>query len=230
MLIEYENLNYFSTLKSHTTYEVKYDSLGRYFERYATRVETGETNLNDRKIYNSASKVTEWIIYNKDGKINSKTFYYYDGLDRLVKSENYGGYFSYEKPVLERRKLFEYNSDVLIKKVEFSSISSYAPFDTKITTEFNEKGQRIHYRSESIENNTVSSFWGFRSSYKGEKLVRESSYGSDRKNIVTQHSYNSMNLPTETYSFNANSKKPTQLIRYYYQKATKIIYYNNSDF
>ena len=220
-LIEYQNFNYFSTVKDHTNYEIKYDSLGRDFERYATRLETGETHLNYRKIYDSKSKETEWIIYNRDGKINSKTFYYYDSLERLIKSEKYYGYFLYDKPVLQRRKVFEYNSQTLIKETEYSSVVSSDKFDSKLIKEYNNKGQQIDYRSETIENDSLIRFWGFKSFYKEQKLVKEKSYGSDNLDIITKYKYNSENLPIENYSIDLILNKPTQLIKYYYLERRK---------
>tara|TARA_B110000238_G_C16040952_1_gene401850 strand:+ start:190 stop:1053 length:864 start_codon:yes stop_codon:yes gene_type:complete len=220
-LIEYQNLNYFSTIKDHTNYKIKYDSLGRDFERYATRIETGETHLNYRKIYDSKSNKTEWITYNRDGKINSKTFYYYDSLERLIKSEKYYGYFLYDKPVLQRRKVFEYNSQTLIKETEYSSVVSSDKFDSKLIKEYNNKGQQIDYRSETIENDYIIHFWGFKSFYKEQKLVKEKSYGSDNRDIITEYKYNSENLPIENYSIDLILNKPTQLIKYYYLERKK---------
>tara|TARA_B100000780_G_C21044537_1_gene419310 strand:+ start:265 stop:1080 length:816 start_codon:yes stop_codon:yes gene_type:complete len=228
-LIEYQNLNYFSTIKDHTKYEIKYDSLGRDFERYATRIETGETHLNYRKIYNSESKITEWIIYNRDGKVNSKTFYFYDSLNRLVKSEKYYGYFLYDKPVLERKKVFEYNSQMLIKETEFSSVGASDKFDSKLIKEYNNKGQQIDYRSVTMENGSTVSFWGFKSFYKDKKLVKEERYDSDNRIILTEYTYNSLNLPIVNYSLDLTLNKPTQLIKYYYlenKKTTHNTVYN----
>ena len=220
-LIEHQNLNYFSTFKDHTNYEIKYDNLGRDFERYATRIETGETHLNYRKIYNSKSKITEWIIYNRDGQVNSKTFYYYDNLEHLIKSEKYYGYFLYEKPVLQRKKVFEYKSETLIKETEYSSVVSSDQFDSKLIKEYNRKGQLIDYRSETLENDITVSFWGFKSFYKGEKLIKKESYGSDNRDILTEFKYNSLNLPIENYSTDLNLKKPTRLTKYYYLENKK---------
>lgn len=220
-LIEYQNFNYFSTVKDHTNYEIKYDSLGRDFERYATRLETGETHLNYRKIYDSKSKVTEWIIYNRDGQINSKTFYYYDSLERLTKSEKYYGYFLYDNPILQRKKLFEYNSQTLIKETEYSSVVSSDNFDTKLIKEYNNKGQQTDYRSETIENDSIVSFWGFKSFYNEQKLAREERYDSENRNILTEYRYNSLNLPIENYSIDLRLKKPTQLIKYFYLENKK---------
>ena len=228
-LIEYQNLNYFTTFKDHTNYEIKYDSLGRDFERYATRIETGETHLNYRKIYDTKSKIIEWIIYNRDGQINSKTFYYYDNLERLIKSEKYYGYFLYEKPILQRKKVFEYESENLIKEIEFFSVITSDKFDSKIIKEFNNKGQQINYRSETLENEITVSFWGFKSFYEEQRLIKKVSYGSDNRNILTEFTYNSLNLPIENHSTNLNLKKPTQLTKYYYlenKKTTHNTVYN----
>ncbi|WP_299782796.1 hypothetical protein [uncultured Formosa sp.] len=228
-LIEYQNLNYFTTFKDLTNYEIKYDSLGRDFERYATRIETGETHLNYRKIYDSKSKIIEWIVYNRDGQINSKTFYYYDNLERLIKSEKYYGYFLYEKPILQRKKVFEYESENLIKEIEFFSVITSDKFDSKIIKEFNNIGQQINYRSETLENDITVSFWGFRSLYEEQMLIKKESYGSDNRDILTEFTYNSLNLPIENHSTDLNLKKPTQLIKYYYlenKKTTHNTVYN----
>jgi len=228
-LIEYQNLNYFSTIKDHTNYEIKYDSLGKDFERYATRIETGETHLNYRKIYDSKSKITEWIIYNSDGKINSKTFYFYDNLERLTKTEKYFGYFIYDKPNFERKKTFEYDQQNLIKVTEYSSIASDGIFDSKLIKEYNSEGQQINYRSETIENDSLINFWGFKSFYNEQRLVKEERYDSENRNILTEYRYNSSNLPIENYSFDLRLNKPTQLIKYYYlenKKTTHNTVYN----
>ncbi|WP_188604674.1 hypothetical protein [Aquaticitalea lipolytica] len=225
-LIEHQNLNYFSTFKDHTNYEIKYDSLGRDFERYATRIETGETHLNYKKIYDSKSKITEWIVYNRDGQVNSKTFYYYDNLERLIKTEKYYGYFLYEKPILQRKKVLEYKSETLIKETEYSSVVSSDQFDSKLIKEYNKKGQQIDYRSETLENDITVSFWGFKSFYKGEKLIKKESYGSDNRDILTEFKYNSLNLPIENYSTDLNLKKPTRLTKYYYLENKKTTHNN----
>lgn len=220
-LIEFQNLNYFGTVKNHTNYEIKYDSLGRDFERYATRIKTGETHLNYRKIYDLKSKITEWIIYNRDGKIYSKTFYDYDSLERLAKSEKYFGYFLYDKPILQRRKLFEYGKQKLIREIEFYSIDSDKEFDSKLIKEYNSQGQQINYKSETIENDIIVSFWGYQSYYNEQLLVKVKRYNSENRNEITEYRYNQEKLPIENYSFDFNSNKPTHLIKYYYLKNKK---------
>ncbi len=185
--------------------------------------------MNYKKIYDSKSKITEWIVYNRDGQVNSKTFYYYDNLERLIKSEKYYGYFLYEKPVLQRKKVFEYKSETLIKETEYSSVISSDQFDSKLIKEYNRKGQQIDYRSETLENDITVSFWGFKSFYKGEKLIKKESYGSDNRDILTEFKYNSLNLPIENYSTDLNLKKPTRLTKYYYlenKKTTHNTMYN----
>lgn len=225
-LIEYQNLNQSSAFKHHTNYEIKYDSLGRDFERYATRIETGETHLNYRKIYDSKSKINEWIIYNRDGKVNSKTFYYYDSLERLTKSEKYYGYFIYEKPIFQRKMVFEYDSKILIRETEYSRVIASDKFDSKLIKEYNNKGQQVNYRSETIENDSTVSFWGFKSFYSKQKLVKEERYGSDNRNILTKYTYNSLNLPTENYSYDLRVNKPARLIKYYYLENKKTTHNN----
>jgi len=225
-LIEYQNLNYFTSFKDHTNYEIKYDSLGRDFERYATRIETGETHLNYRKIYDTKSKIIEWIIYNRDGQINSKIFYYYDNLERLIKSEKYYGYFLYEKPILQQKKVFEYESGTLIKEMDFFSVITSNKFNSKIIKEYNKKGQQINYRSETLENDITVSFWGFKSFYKEQRLIKKESYGSDNRNFLTEFTYNSLNLPIENYSSDLNLKKPTRMTKYYYLENKKTVHNN----
>ena len=68
----------------HTTYEIKLDSLGRYYERYATRVSTNKTSLNDRKKYDKNSNVIAFTSFNEDGQINSQRTYAYDAQNRLI--------------------------------------------------------------------------------------------------------------------------------------------------
>lgn len=220
-LIEHQNFDFFSTFENHVKYQIKYDSLGRDFESYATRVKTGKTYLNYRKIYDSKSKITKTITYNRDGKINSKAFYYYDSLDRLTKTEKYYGYFLYEKPILQQKKVFEYESKTLVKETEFISSITSDNFKSKNIKEFNIKGQQINNRTETIQNDSIISFWGFKSFYKKEKLIRTEKYDSENNNIVTEYSYNSMNLPIENYSFDLNTKNPKEIIRYFYLENRK---------
>lgn len=221
-LIQYQDIYDFSTEKAHTTYKIKYDSLGRDFERYATSTETGKTHLNYRKKYNFNSNLVEWTVFNNDGKVNSRTFYYYDSLYRLIKTEKYYGYFLYEKPILERRSIFEYDGQNLIKETEFYSVTSSGKFDSKLIHEYNNKGQTINYRSETIENETLISYWGIKSFYNDQNLIKEQKYGSDNRRIVTEYKYNSLNLPIENYSFDLNKNKPISLIKYFYQENKKL--------
>jgi hypothetical protein len=189
-LIEYSNLDFFSTLKNHTTYEIKYDSLGRDFERYATRTETGKTHLNYRKKYDNNSYLIEWIVFNRDGQINSKTYYNYDSENRLIKSETFYGHFIYENPKLEKLTNYEYQESSLIRKIEWNDFLDNKGFDSKLIQEYNTKNQLVNYKSEAIENDSLISYWGFRSYYSpSDKLIKEESYGSDGRNAQTDYKY-----------------------------------------
>jgi major membrane immunogen (membrane-anchored lipoprotein) len=216
-LIAYEDLQ--QKLKRHTIYEIKYDSLDRYSERYATRIAENETYLNDRKIYDSNSNEIEWISYNRDGKIHSKTFYYYDKDNRLIKSEKYYGYFLYDQPVLQKRKTFEYIGDILIKEIEHQ-----LDVDYKITKTFNTKGQQIKYRWDSFENDSIVSFWGSSSVYENNRLINVQYYNSDKRNSLTKYKYNRRNLPSEILTVDMTINKPIELIKYYYYKNKKTTY------
>lgn len=221
-LIEYQNLDYFSTLKDHTIYEIKKDSLGRDFERYATRIETGETHLNYRKTYNENSKLLELTVFNVNGKINSKTFYYYDKENRLVKEEEYYGLFLYKQPKLKELTVYEYQDSLLIRTIQWDNFLNNEGFDSKLQQEYNSKNQLTDYRSESIENDSITSFWGFKSFYDNYgKLETKILYGSEDRNIVTHYKYNKYGFPFEIYSWEIKTKHPTRLIRYFYEGQRK---------
>jgi len=220
-LIAYEDLQ--QKLKRHTIYETKYDSLGRYSERYATRIVENETYLNDRKIYDSNSNEIEWISYNRDGKVHSKTFYYYDKDNRLTKSEKYYGYFLYDQPVLQKRKTFEYIGDILIKEIEHQ-----LDVDYKIVKTFNTKGQQIKYRWESFSKDSIVSFWGSSSVYENNRLINVQYYNSDKRNSLTKYKYNRRNLPSEILTVDMTINKPIELIKYYYYKNKKTTYNNGN--
>lgn len=224
-LIEYQNLNYdySATYSNHTTYEVKYDSLGRDVERYATDVESGKTHLNYRKTYDSNSKLTQWTVFNGDGQINSKTFYFYDNKQRLLRSEKYYGYFLYDKPPLAVKTEFEYESETLVKETTSFFERTSGKLESRSITQYNKEGEEIDYRSQSIENDSIVSFSGVTSSFNKQKLDKKIDYtGSDDK-IMTEYTYNSLGLPVKVYLHNLISKKPIQLIKYYYQEDEKTI-------
>lgn len=226
-LIEYLNLDYFSTFKDHTTYEIKYDSLGRDFERYATRIETGETHLNYRKTYDENSNLKDWTVLNRDGQINFKTNYYYDSLNRLVREEKYYGHFIYEQPKLEKLTTYEYQDSILIRKIQWDDYLDNKGFDSKLIQGYNSNNQLIDYRSETIENDSIISFWGFKSYYDNKgKLVKKIHYGSDNRNVQTDYKYDKNGLPIEVFSWKFETQEPTRLIRYFYEGQRKTTHNN----
>jgi hypothetical protein len=221
-LIEYLNLDYFSTFKDHTTYEIKYDSLGRDFERYATRVETGTTHLNYRKTYDENSNLKEWTVFNRDGQINFKTYYYYDSLHHLVREEKHYGYFLYEQPKLEKLTTYEYQDSTLSRKIQWNDYLDNKGFDSKLIQEYDYKSRLINYKSETIENDSITSFWGIKSFYDNKgKLIKEHHYGSDNINTKTNYKYDSDGLPIEVFSMNIDPQEPSRLIRYFYEGQRK---------
>jgi hypothetical protein len=220
-LIEYLNLDYFSTFKDHTTYEIKYDSLGRDFERYATRIETGETHLNYRKTYDENSNLKEWTVFNRDGQINFKTYYYYDSMNRLVREEKYYGYFIYEQPKLEKLTTYEYQNSILIRKIQWNDYLDNG-FDSKLIQDYDSINQLIDYTSETIENDSTTSFWGFKSYYDNKgKLEKKIHYGTDRMYFQTDYKYDKNGLPFEIFSWKLETQEPTRLIRYFYEGQRK---------
>jgi len=221
-LIEYSNLDYFSTFKDHTTYEIKYDSLGRDFERYATRIETGVTHLNYKKTYDDNSNLKEWTDFNRDGQINSKTYYYYDNENQLVKEEKYYGHFIYEQPKLEKLTTYIYQDSKLNRKISWNDFLDNKGFDSKLIQEYNSNNKLIDYRSETIENDSTTSFWGFKSFYDNKgKLIKEHHYGSDNIKAQTVYKYNADGLPYEVFSWKLEAQEPTRLIRYFYEGQRK---------
>lgn len=199
-LIAYENLN--KKWFSHTTFEIKYDSLGRYYERYATRVETGITYLNDKKIYDKNSNVTEFISFNRDGKINSKTVYFYDINNKLIKSEKYSNYFLTNNPPVKTIEIFEYKGEKLVKKTDYHLELNYS-----IITQYNLKGQEIAYRWNTLKSDSIIHYWETKSYYDGKKLIKTTYNDSDNLNHWTHYKYNSRNLPSIIYRVDKSSGK-----------------------
>lgn len=226
-LIEYLNLDYFSTFKDHTTYEIKYDSLGRDFECYATRIETGATHLNYKKTYDDNSNLKEWTVFNRDGQINSKTYYYYDSLNLLVREEKHYGHFIYEQPKLEKLTTYEYQDSILSRKIQWSDYLDNKGFDSKLIQEYDSNNRLIDYKSETIENDSITSFFGFKSFYGNNgKLIKEHHYGSDNRNAQTDYKYDSDGMPIEVFSWKLDTHEPTRLIRYFYKGQRKTTHNN----
>ena len=203
----------------HTTYKIKYDSLGREFERYATRVSSGKSHLNYRKEYDKNSNLKKWTVFNPDGKINFETLYFYNDSNQLIKSEKYQGHFIYDNFRLQTLKEYEYRDTTLIKEIEWSNYSDSTGFNSKLIQKYDIEGKLINYKSEILENAKIISYWGFKKFYNSnKKVIVEKRYGSDNKIVTTTYKYNSMGLPVESLSINQHTKKTTRQIKYFYYK------------
>ncbi|MFC7000126.1 hypothetical protein [Rufibacter roseus] len=218
-LIIQRNLDFFSNFSEPIAYDITYDSLGREFERYATRVATGERHLNYRKIYDELSRLDQWVVYNDDGKINSATYYHYDADNNLIRKERFYGHFIYGTPRLENLTTYEFQDGALVKSVERMSQSTTTGFETILTQEFDPMNRIINYRSESFQSDSLVSTWGFRPIYNQEgKLAAKEYYSSNTADTREEYRYDTRGLPTESFSYEIKTKEPKSLLKYFYQK------------
>lgn len=220
-LIKFQNLNYFSTLKDHTNYEIKYDSLGRDFERYATRIETGETHLNYRKIYDTESNLILWIVYNRDGQVNFDVKYEYNSDNKLIKETKYSGYFLYDKPELKYLSYYEYPSKNIVKITNCKENVEKEKCKSIRFTKYDNDRNIIESNSGFLDNGKFKSFEKMIFSYKNNKKISEKYYASDTLIFVRSYEYNELKLPISTTIEYPNNKHPTQLKKYFYQKNKK---------
>ncbi|HET8886603.1 MAG TPA: hypothetical protein VFM70_09665 [Salinimicrobium sp.] len=225
-LIKYQNMNYFSTFKDHTKYEIKYDSLGREFERYATRIETGETHLNYRKAYDAESNLILWTVYNRDGQVNFDVRYEYNSDDKLIKETKYYGYFLYDEPELKYIMYYEYLSDNIVKTFSCNENVEKEKCNSIRFTKYDKNGNVIESNSGFLDNGKFQSSEKMISSYKINKKISEKYYVSDTLSFVRSYEYNELNLPISTTIEYPITNYPTQLTKYFYQKNKKTTHNN----
>ncbi|WP_416437668.1 hypothetical protein [Phnomibacter sp. MR] len=193
-------------------YTYSYDSLNREKQRFEVR--NGNKILNAERLYNDKGKLSEWIWYNTDGKVHSKTFYEYDLNGNLILSNQYYGYWYLDKPKLERRIEYQYADSKLTEKKEYYDMQADSSWFQNWTTKFDTKGNVIFYRDEFDK-----FFWNVTSEYDNQnKLIKETIEGNERKKSVKEYLYSSDGLPLQIYWYHPTAKKKNiRLTRYYYQ-------------
>lgn len=222
-LMEYQNLDYYLTLKYHTTYEIKYDSLNRDFERYVTQISTNKTHLDYRKIYDKNSNLKEQIVYNRDGQINSKVFYDYNSDKKLIREAKYYGYFRYGEPILLYLKYFEYPEERLEKRifcreeVEKSKCNGMAFF------KYDSKKRTIERDFGNFENGIFKSQEKWKYYYNQNKKVKEEYYELNTLSHTQVLEYNSNGLIHLHKIIFPDEKRQMSLLKYYYLKERKTI-------
>lgn len=181
------------------------------------------TYLNYRKIYGDNKKIKEWIIYNKDGKVNSKTFYTYDNDNNLIHSEKYYGYFIWDSARLEKTFDYYYNDNRLTKRVEKHSAGSDSTLNVTLTENYDNSGRLINYHSEFFSQTDMKTYiWGFVSTYGQDgRLTKEIITGNEREPSTKLFSYYPNGLPKEIKWFYNNNNKLRSLKRYYYKNKEK---------
>tara|TARA_R110002073_G_scaffold14554_1_gene59253 strand:+ start:22389 stop:23342 length:954 start_codon:yes stop_codon:yes gene_type:complete len=220
-LLEYQNLNYYSTFKDHTNYKIKYDSLGRNFERYATRIATGKTHLNYRKTYDAQSNLTLWTVYNRDGQVNFDIRYEYNSDNKLIKETKYYGYFLYEKPELKYVAYYEYPSDNIIKRIRCKENVEMEKCNSIGYTKYDNDRNVIESNIGFLDNGNFQSSEKTMFAYKEKKKISEKYYVLDTLSFVRSYQYNELKLPISTTIEYPMTKYPKQLKKYFYQKNKK---------
>lgn len=220
-LLAFENINRHLELYSRIIYNSTYDSLGREKERFAFDKESNKTWLNTRSKYDVNSNLSESISYNKDGKINSKTFYKYDSLNRFVKSKKYYGHFLFKEPKLDNEITVEYDNDnnKIREVVENYDTTSKNQLFYRLTKEFDESGNVVREKNETYLHGKVSDFYESDFLYEGNRLVGEvSSTGfqdSLTKNTKTYYKYkNDLIYEIKNHDYKTNNL--LSITRFYY--------------
>ena len=225
-LMDYQNLDYFLTLKHHTTYEIKYDSLNRDFERYATRLSTNETHFNYRKIYDKNSNVKEWIVYNKDGQVNFKVFYDYDTENKLIREAKYYGYFLYDKPILRYLNYFEYPEKGTEKRIYCDKEVEKIDCDRIAFYKYDSKKRTIERNYGNVENGEFKSREKWKYYYNQDKKVKEEFYELDSLNFTRTLEYNKNGLLQVHRIIFPDKKRQVSMLKYYYEKERKTTHNN----
>lgn len=220
-LMDFQNLDFYLTQKHHTTYQVKYDSFGRDFERYATRISKNETHLNYRKVYDGKSNLKEWIVFNRDGQINFKVFYDYNSDNKLIREAKYYGYFLYDEPKLRSLIYYEYPND-LEKMITYCENETDKSKCSRMSySKYNSNNQLIETDFGNLENGEYKSRRKSKYFYSQDKKVKEEFYECDilKYTIVLENNSNGL-LHIYKIIF-PDKKRQMSLMKYYYGKERK---------
>ncbi|RZJ65030.1 MAG: hypothetical protein EOO45_17205 [Flavobacterium sp.] len=219
--------------KKHESEYFGYDNKNRLISKLIsidslkiTVVENGRLVFSEIRCYECFSKnkdfdkeyneqgLPELITTYKNGKIHSRTYIDYDGMNRIVKEIDYtelvwGG----TNPFPDREILHEYND---VNKTSVRIENDYGLFNTvnsKRITKYNEHGYII---SNCLKNHSAAEKCELHEyKYDNGKVIEMVSVTDTGKKINSYFKYNSQGLMTEEKSMENN--KVTELVRYYYK-------------
>ena len=124
------------------SYSFEYDSLGNETKKVATRLENGITHTVFTKKYNEHSNIIVLLENNRFGRANSKTEYFYDLKNKLVKKEVYPITSKGHKGKIKKLITLEYKNDHLIKEIELDDYLEYKGYDGQLIQEYDTKKEQ----------------------------------------------------------------------------------------
>jgi len=225
-LMDYQNLDFYLTQKHHTTYEVKYDSLNRDFERYATRISNNQTHLNYRKIYDGKSNLKEWIVFNRDGQVNFKVFYDYNSDNKIIREAKYYGYFLYDTPILRYLNYYEYPKDGLEKRIFCDEEFQKNKCNRIAFYKYDLKNRIVESNIGNLKNGKFESQEKWKYYYEQDKKTREEYYELDTLKYTRVLEYNSNGLLHIHKIIFPNEKRQISLLKYFYMNGRKTTHNN----
>ena len=190
-------------------YETTYDLDDKPIERFHFRSRDSLRYKNVEWIYNEKGLLSTWISYTKAGDFHTKSYYFHNENNRILKQIDSTGWYINGKPTVQKIIDYIYLDDGTYKVTH--QTNSFIGQSDKWSIIYNSRN--LPLKKEDVYGTGYTTY-----EYSENKLKRESTYDvNNKKTYDMVLEYNSYGLLKAEYYINHESPKYSKVTKYYYK-------------